>query len=104
MDKLIPFVDQIRHFSIHEDDFKELPKKVRKCLKDKEDLAYVNMSDVVDKPMKFNHYVKQYVKCVKQNKGQESNVECMIIDSMVFMLQHMTADDIRKLHLEKLLK
>ncbi len=96
---------ELKKFTIHEHEFKQLPKSIQKAFLEYEDLELYSKDRQVKDPVKeCKRLIKNYLKEIKKNKGQESNVECMILSQLVEMLSKMMAYEFRKLGLEKLLK
>jgi hypothetical protein len=98
------FLDEVKEFSIHEDDYARLPKSVKKVLDDYETIRFYPKGKVKDKVKEFKKVLKQYTKEIQKNDGEESNIECIMIDQMLQLMQKMFAHEIRSLKLEKLLK
>jgi thymidylate synthase len=101
------FVDELMHFTIHEDDFKQLPKKIKEVFEENRDIEFypqgLKQGKNFDKVKEVKRLIKQYVKEIKKYDGQESNVECIIIDQILELLNRMMAHDMRKVGLEKLI-
>lgn len=101
------FTDELIRFTIHEYDFERLPKKLKASIEEYRDIELypggLKRGKKFDKPTEFKRLIKEYLKEIKKNKGEESNIECMIASQMIELLQRMMAYDIRKLGLEKLL-
>jgi hypothetical protein len=97
-----PFLDELMHFTVHEHEFKQLPVKIQKAFKEHEDLV-CDWLLVKNRPAMFKKLLKDYLKQIKKHKGEESNAECMTLGFMIYLLDHMNAQEVRKLNLEKLL-
>jgi hypothetical protein len=98
------FLDEFKRFSIHEHEFNQLPKSLQDSFMEYEDMDYQFLLNNRDRTKKVKSLIRKYMKEIQKNKGKESNGECCAIDFIVYLLQHMSAKEIRKLHLEKLLK
>ena len=92
------------HFSIHEHEFKQLPKSLQQRFKEYEDLDQSWLLKEDDRAETVKKIIKKYAAVIKKNKGKESGEECHYLSSILYMLEHMYAYEIRKLELEKLLK
>jgi hypothetical protein len=97
-----PFLDELMHFTIHEHEFNQLPIKTQEAFKEFEDVGY-GWVLVKDRPAKFRELLRKYIIQVKKHKGKESGQECITLDCMIYLLEHMNAKEIRKLKLHKLL-
>jgi hypothetical protein len=100
------FVDELMHFTIHEEEFDKLPKKIKEAFKEHQDIEFYpqgkKQGKDFDKVKEVKRLIKEYMKEIKKNKGKESNVECIIIDQLLELLNRMMAHDMRKVGLEKL--
>lgn len=97
------FLEEIKHFSIHQDEYNKLPKKLKKFVDEYENITFYPRPIKVDKVKEVKKIIKAYIAEIKKNKNQESNVEALIFDKMLELLTVMKLEDIRKLKLEKLL-
>jgi len=96
--------DTLMHFTIDEHEFKQLPKSLQKKFKEYEDLEQPWLLKEKDRAATVKKLIKEYASVIKKNKGGETNEECHYLGSIIYMLEHMYAYEIRKLELEKLLK
>ena len=97
-------LDETRHFSIHEYEFSRLPKHIQKAFLEYENIDYYKGRMPKNRVAKVKDLIRDYVIEIKKHNGKESNTECIAIDLIKYMLDHMMAHEIRKLHLDKLLK
>jgi hypothetical protein len=95
---------EFKHFTIHEHEFKQLPKDIQKAFLEHENLEfYPKKKPIIDPIAEIKRLIKLYLKEIEKNKGAESNVECIIINQIQEVLSKMMAYEVRKLGLEKLL-
>jgi hypothetical protein len=101
------FLDELVHFTIHEHELKQLPKKVQAFVEQYHDLELypdgLKRGKKFDKVAEAKRLIKEYVKAIKKNKGKESNEECMILSQLMELINRMMAFQIRELRLDKLL-
>jgi hypothetical protein len=97
-------LDEMMHFSIHEHEFKQLPKTIQQRFKEYEDLDQSWLLRENDRAATVKKLIKKYVAVIEKNKGSETNEECHYLGSIVYMLEHMYAWEVRKLEFGKLLK
>lgn len=108
------FLDELIHITIHEHEYKRLPKAVKAFVDENRDLEFYPKSGreeykkrhgkEFNRVEEFKRVVKEYIEEIKNNKGAESNVECMMLDQMVELLKKMMAYEVRQLDLGKLIK
>lgn len=98
------FLEEFKTFSIHNDDFKRLSKKTIKEISEHEQIEFYPPGKCTNKVVEFKKVLKEYLTVIKKNKGQESNIECILIDQMNELISKMYAHEVRELKLEKLLK
>jgi hypothetical protein len=57
----------------------------------------------INKIKEFKKALKELVKVRKENKGKQSNIECLVYDKLFELLHRMDLKQLRKLNLEKLI-
>jgi hypothetical protein len=101
------FVDEIVHISIHKDDIKRQPKRIQKFIDEFRNIEFyesgLRKGKKLNKVAEFKRLIKELKKVRDKNKGEESNVECIVYDQMIELLGRMMLKDLRKLNLDKLL-
>jgi hypothetical protein len=101
------FLDELVHFTIHENDLKQLPKNLQDFVWEYHDIEMyhngLKRGKKFDKVAEAKRLIKEYCKVIRKNKGQESNEECMIISQLTELINRMMAYQIRELRLDKLL-
>lgn len=99
------FPDEMIRCSIHEHEFKQLPKTKKALLEEYRDMEFypqgLKKGKKFDKVKEFKRLIREYIKQTKDKP--ENNIECIVIDQMKELLERMMAHQVRKLGLEKLL-
>jgi hypothetical protein len=97
-------IDAYKSFSIHKDEYEKLSQEQKNFLDAYEDLDFENMlNSSTDRTETTIKAIKEMVDIISSNNNEESNIECIAIDKIVYMLKHLTLQEFRKLHLEKIL-
>lgn len=108
MKKQTTVPEETIHISIHPTQLKELPKEIRKAFLDHQAIEFYpkgkKRGKKINKADEFKQQVYKYLEEIENNKGEESNVEALIVDCMIELLQKMSLSDIRNLNLKRLVE
>jgi hypothetical protein len=100
--------DEMMRFSIHFHEFSLLNAKLQKAFKEYEDIEFypngTKNGKPLDKVKEFKRVLKEFVKQVEKCKGEEDNIQCIMIDQMLELMRRMMLKDFKKLKLEKILE
>lgn len=99
------FLDELKHFTIHREDFLKLPVNIQKVLTQHENIEFYpegkQNGKIVNKIDELFKHVKRLKMARKKNNDIESNEECMEIDVIIELLKKMTAKDWRKIKIKR---
>ena len=96
----LEFVDQVRHFSIHEDDFKILPVKSRKILEDSTlNIIYRKIQDGYTSGNKFDKIDELKKKILLLKDEKRENIRCLIYDDILNLLLYMNLEQLDQVDL-----
>jgi hypothetical protein len=100
------FLDELRHFTIHDHDYEKLPKRYRKFLDTYRDLEFYNNGlkngKQFSKVSEAKRLIKQLYKCNLKNRGKDCNIQGIIVYQLIELLNRMSLQEVLKLHLEKI--